>query len=118
MIVQLDDKASLRIFATIDQTMTMLAQELKLPVGQERHSLQVLPANVVEENVFLVPYDKDGQRLPKGTNMYGIVDGQLLLIRIAFFMCIPDGVLAASCRANPSTSPVGPPCLLPPILPL
>jgi NAD-dependent SIR2 family protein deacetylase len=63
---KLDDMASLRIFATIDQTMTLLAEELKLQVGQERHSLQAEPASVVEENVFLVPYDKNGQRLPKG----------------------------------------------------
>jgi len=56
-----DSNASLRIFAKIDDVTRMLAEELALEVPPKMHVPEVDPAYIVEEDVFLVPFDEHGQ---------------------------------------------------------
>jgi len=56
----MDEYASLRIFARIDEVMLLLALEMNLPVNFIPYSLVVPEENRVEEHIFMVPYQTDG----------------------------------------------------------
>ena len=66
-----DDLASLRFFCTIDTAMEMLAKELNIAIPPEQqYELNVPAENVVEEDVFLLPfYGSDGRRLETPTSI-------------------------------------------------
>ena len=61
----LDAKASLRIFAKIDDVMTALADELAIAPATPPSFLGDLSHDAgLEEDVFRVPYSSDGERMP------------------------------------------------------
>lgn len=60
-----DELCSLRIFAKIDRVMELLAEELQIaervkPMDQPLHLPVLAEGSFVEEDVFLVPFDRDG----------------------------------------------------------
>lgn len=67
---QLDDLASLRIFAPIDEVMVRLALEMQLAVDPTPYSLDEVPSEAkVKSNrhVFNVPYDRNGRPTKDGS---------------------------------------------------
>merc|ERR1711971_575545 len=65
-----DAQASVRIYATIDGTMELLTELLELEVSPPEAPPPPLPSSHrplgVEHEVFEVPYDAEGRRLPEG----------------------------------------------------
>lgn len=65
-----DAQASVRVYATIDRTMELLAEHLVLDVPPTQTPLPPLPTVPrplgIEREVFEVPYDERGQRLEEG----------------------------------------------------
>jgi len=63
-------EASVRIYATIDRTMDLLAEQLELEVSPPETPPPPLPSSHrplgPEHEVFEVPYDTEGRRLPDG----------------------------------------------------
>jgi len=59
-----DEYAALRIFARIDEVMLLLALELNLPVKFDQYVPNIPDECKVEDNVFLVPYQADGEQAP------------------------------------------------------
>lgn len=70
---QYDNISALRIFATIDDVMILLSQELELGVEKGDVGLYSIPESLdsmkVDEDVFLIPYDRLGKLLPKEKRM-------------------------------------------------
>jgi len=68
---QHDELASLRIFAKLDEVFTLLAAELKITEKVKPmdhiYKPECAEGSVVEEDVFLVPFDEEGR--PSGTCM-------------------------------------------------
>ena len=59
----MDSKSSLRFFATIDQVLGLLAEELQLSTTVNPSCEMVIPeGRQPEPDVFLIPYDEDGNR--------------------------------------------------------
>ena len=60
---QLDEMASLRIYARIDEVMQLLAEELELQVDETEFQLSEVPPEQAvpgKPHIYLVPYDKHG----------------------------------------------------------
>lgn len=66
-----DATSSVRIFATIDRTMQLLAEKLHLDIPSVEHAIPPLPTSHrplgVAEDVFEVPYDSSGKKLEEGS---------------------------------------------------
>lgn len=71
-----DDKASLRLFCTIDDAMQMLAEELQIPIHEDSlYKLDVDPKYIVEEDVYVIDhYDADGNKKDPATGPSMILD--------------------------------------------
>lgn len=63
----LDDLSVVRVWCKTDDFFTLLAEEMKVEVERVR-------PRVLNENVFLVPYDADGNRLPQNDPRRMILD--------------------------------------------
>jgi hypothetical protein len=48
--------------------MSLLADELKLTVSTQPATPKIDPKYIVEEDVYLIPYDENGNRLPLDSN--------------------------------------------------
>lgn len=58
-----DANAAVRIYATIDRTMELLAKQMQLDVGPPACSIQLPPTEHCHaDDIFAVPYGKNGQR--------------------------------------------------------
>jgi len=57
----MDEYASIRIFARIDEVMLLLALEMNLPVKFTPYTPDVPEESRVEEHVFMVPYNTNGE---------------------------------------------------------
>jgi len=68
---RLDSVASLRIFASIDEVMLLLARELALTLNPKQYKPSTPPAN----HTFDVPYDIDGKPWQKGKTQLCLVPG-------------------------------------------
>jgi len=55
----LDELSSLRIYARIDEVMLLLALEMNLPVQMVPYVLDVPQELIVDDHIFLVPYDRE-----------------------------------------------------------
>eukprot|EP00494_Astrolonche_serrata_P006913 UN06938 len=66
----LDGKASIRIFAKIDQVVALLAEELGMEIPALKPYKPKIPKSAqVREHCFRVPYDKKGNRTKKKSEM-------------------------------------------------
>jgi len=77
---QCDHICSLRIFSKIDDVMALLAEEMKLDVPTETPVYKCDKSVQPAFDLFLVPYDKNGNRTKQGTSMWDLRDGAQVVV--------------------------------------
>ena len=75
-----DGECQLRIYATIDEALRLLMEELRLPVAEQAYIATPTPCPGLED-VFAVPYDAEGRLSPTGsTSLLNLRKGSQLKI--------------------------------------